>query len=277
MTWQKKQDPLLFSEDSRSVGQNILTKAFKRMVTQHLISVTALQFTVVPKHVVWTPRFFLTKHLGEQLQTCSACACESQQHCLFFRVSARSDWNLWTWLVCYSEEKQKMNSQQLRLSRAVDLPWTTKKTRAKSWNKNSGEVKLCLIGLMVAGEWPSRRKTWIRLGCRCICVLNAFCTSRIKISSGILVTAKKQPHTFLSQIGLNGHVCFTCQSLWKLVTLHLDLCRVHDCALCQKFFSLLLGILSVFTQCSTQTFASLHCVLNWGFCQSFHKFSREKT
>ena len=91
-----------------------------------------------------------------------------------------------------------------------------------------------------------------------------------------LVTAKKQPHTFLSQIGLNGHVCFTCQSLWKLVTLHLDLCRVHDCALCQKFFSLLLGILSVFTQCSTQTFASLHCVLNWGFCQSFHKFSREK-
>ena len=74
--------------------------------------------------------------------------------------------------------------------------------------------------------------------------------------------AKKQPHTFLSQIGLNGHVCFTCQSLWKLVTLHLDLCRVPDCALCQKFFSLLLGILSVFTQCSTQTFASLHCVLN---------------
>ena len=49
--------------------------------------------------------------------------------------------------------------------------------------------------------------------------------------------AKKQPHTFLSQIGLNGHVCFTCQSLWKLVTHLLDLCCVHDCALCQKFFS----------------------------------------
>jgi hypothetical protein len=55
----------------------------------------------------------------------------------------------------------------------------------------------------------------------------------------ITIFAKKQPHTFLSQIGLNGHVCFTCQSPWKLVTLHLDLCYVHGCRLCQQIFSIL--------------------------------------